>query len=150
MTDYKPQILTVLGDPFSTAEQVFRSWEGGGPRNLPIRMSAITVAGAEQPSPGDLEVRDAVICISGIKIVRCEIDIGHDEERLAELAAATGEVVAVLVEDDARFPFHDSLPIETELFRVAPTGETWFDFHWIERCRDGKLRRRPDHDGQSA
>lgn len=71
-----------------------------------------------------------------------DLDLTVDEPLLRAVARATGRIVYVLYEHDARDPLGLEPRVVNALYSVVPSGHTDFRFERFRRARDGTLRLR--------
>jgi hypothetical protein len=110
-------------------------WEG--------RMIFFSKSRFGENHPDHVPVFNGNVCFVGGKVWWGDIDLTIDEPKLVDLARRVGQTVYVLYEHDARFDHEQRALLADAVYSVAPSGHYDFQHEYIERARDGALRRRP-------
>jgi hypothetical protein len=111
------------------------------------RMIANSKSGYSNEHPGHVAVFNANVCVAAGKIWHGDLDLTRDESKLGELASRTGQTVYVLYEYDARFENERSPLLRSAVYEVTPSGHNRYQQRYLERAKDGSLRRRPPAPG---
>lgn len=93
--------------------------------------------------PDHVAVFNANVCLEAGKVWWGDLDLTLGEGKVAELATRISETVYVLCEHDGRFEHEDEPLLGQALYSVTPSGHTRFAYDYLQRGRDGTLRRRP-------
>jgi hypothetical protein len=109
----------------------------------PGRIIAWSKSEHARRNPDHVLVFNANVCISpDRKRWWGDIDLTREEPLLVELAARLGETLFVLYEYDGRFRNERRPLLYRAVYEVTASGHYRFDHEWVERRRDGSLRRR--------
>ena len=106
------------------------------------RMISLSKSGYRKNYPDRVPVFNGNVCLVGGKVWWGDLDLTLDEPELVALARRVGQTVYVLYESDARFCNEGRPLLGRAVYSVTASGHSDFDYEYLERTRDGTLRRR--------